>query len=126
MAHKLLSYKDQVQSYRMLACKELREHVFSLNRGSCTSSSSSNKESSSTVKEEATETFLTQATNDSSKHDHERVERLLLRLSSLKKMNTSIIEELFFNDVIQNVQIDSLIPSIIGSDIDSSLAAEID
>ena len=97
-AQKLLSHKDQVQSYRMLASKELREH--------CVKSAS---QTTSTTNSHENETH-SQQTNDS-----ERIERLLLRVSSLKKMNTAIMEELFFNDVIGNVQIDSLIPSIIGS-----------
>lgn len=48
-------------------------------------------------------------------NDIERVERLLLRISSLKKMSTPLMEELFFNDAIGSVQIEGLIPSIIGS-----------
>ena len=95
----MLSHKDQVQSFRMLACKELRDY--------CTSK---------------------MKTDDQELHpnfDSERVERLLLRVSSLKKLNTSIMEELFFNDVIGNVQIDSLIPSIIGSEIGESVKENI-
>ena len=97
-ANKLLSHKDQVQSFRILASRELREHVFR-----------TGKLGHLAAKEAPTETKLSCV-------DPDRVERLLLRVSSLKKLNTSIMEELFFNDVIGNVQIDSLIPSIIGSD----------
>jgi hypothetical protein len=56
-----------------------------------------------------------------SKFDSERAERLIFRISQLKKMNTAIIEELFFNDAIGNVQIDSIIPSIIGSDSNNNI-----
>ena len=49
--------------------------------------------------------------------DDERVERLLLRVNMLKKLNSSVMEELFFSDVIGTVKIDNLIPSIICSDI---------
>lgn len=56
----------------------------------------------------------------SKNEDVERVERLLLRISSLKKMSTPLMEELFFNDAIGNVQIEGLIPSIIGSNADES------
>ena len=76
----------------MLACKELRDQI------------------------NMTKTIKTENSEDSSKFDSERAERLLLRISQLKKMNTAIMEELFFNDAIGNVQIDSIIPSIIGSD----------
>ena len=88
-----------MQSFRILACKELRDY---------------------SAKQIADETH-------SLNIDSERIERLLLRVSSLKKMNTSIMEELFFNDVIGNVQIDSLIPSIIGSECagDSSIKENI-
>ncbi len=58
--------------------------------------------------------------------DMERVERLVLRLSSLKKINVGIMEELFFDDIIGNVQIDSLIPSIIGSDVVDSIEGLVD
>lgn len=84
-AQKILVHKDKVQSFRILACKELQAHI------------ASNQVNT----------------------DPERIERLLLRLSSLKKISTPIMEELFFNDVIGNVQIDSLIPSIIGLDTDA-------
>lgn len=109
-AQKLLSHKDQVQSYRMLACKELREHC---TRSAAQTSSSSNSNENETHSQTAVQV------------DSERVERLLVRVSSLKKLNTSIMEELFFNDVIGNVQIDSLIPSIIGSEIGDTVKEEI-
>lgn len=51
--------------------------------------------------------------------DPERFERLMLRVASLKKINPSIIEEVFFRDVIGNVRIDSIVPSIIGSEATS-------
>lgn len=56
----------------------------------------------------------------SQNNDVERLERLLLRISSLKKMSTPLMEELFFNDAIGNVQIEGLIPSIIGSNANES------
>jgi len=80
----------------MLACKELREQC--------------NKQQQQHQTNDEDKTHLIS-------YDSERIERLLLRVSSLKKMNTSIMEELFFNDVIGNVQIDSLIPSIIGTEV---------
>jgi hypothetical protein len=80
----------------MLACKELREQC--------------NKQQQQHQTNGEDKTHLIS-------YDSERIERLLLRVSSLKKMNTSIMEELFFNDVIGNVQIDSLIPSIIGTEV---------
>lgn len=83
IAQKILSHKDQIKAFRVLACKELRGKI---------------------------------CQND----DVERVERLLLRISSLKKMSTTLMEELFFNDAIGNVQIEGLIPSIIGSNADES------
>lgn len=52
--------------------------------------------------------------------DSERFERLMLRVAALKKINTSLIEEVFFRDVIGNVQIDSIVPSIIGQDTETS------
>lgn len=100
-AQKMLSHKDQVQSFRMLASKEMRDY--------CT-----NKKTSDNADQQLHAAY-----------DSERVERLLLRVSSLKKLNTSIMEELFFNDVIGNVQIDSLIPSIIGSEIGESVKENI-
>ena len=104
----------------MLACKELRELVFVKQKNNA--SSTTNNEVSQ-VKEEAGEpSSKAEQTEKPTQLDTERVERLMLRVASLKKMNTGLIEELFFNDVIQNVQIDSLIPSIIGSDVDSSSA----
>ncbi len=50
----------------------------------------------------------------------------MLRLSSLKKLSVGIMEELFFDDIIGNVQIDSLIPSIIGSDAVESIEDLVD
>jgi len=50
----------------------------------------------------------------------------MLRLSSLKKLSVGIMEELFFDDIIGNVQIDSLIPSIIGSDAVESIEELVD
>jgi hypothetical protein len=85
----------------MLACKELRDYCISQKKD-----------------DDADQQLL-------ANYDSERVERLLLRVSSLKKLNTSIMEELFFNDVIGNVQIDSLIPSIIGSEIGESVKENI-
>ena len=93
MAQRTLTQKDQVQSFRMLACKELREHVFK--------NSNSDQSAVAAAKEAA---------------DSERVERLILKVSTLKKINTTVMEELFFNDAIGNVQIDSIIPSILGSE----------
>jgi len=99
-AQQLLVRKDQVQAYRILACRELREHINKSNE--CIS------------------------TDSQQIVDMERVERLMLRLSSLKKLSVGIMEELFFDDIIGNVQIDSLIPSIIGSDAVESIEDLVD
>ena len=91
-----MRFKDQVQSLRILACKELRDHY--------------------TVKDENNNFAATTTTTQTS--DENRLERLLMRLNQLKKINSNIMEELFFNDVVgNNVKIDRLIPSIIGSSI---------
>ena len=96
MAQRAITHKDQVQSFRMLACKELRDHAQKNNQTEAASNSST--------------------LNSTEKNsDFERPERLLLKVATLKKINTSIMEELFFNDAIGNVQIDSIIPSILGS-----------
>lgn len=109
LAQKLLTHKDQVQSFRMLACKELRDHVNRINLKKHLEKSSESDESSSSSPVQVNS-------------DCERVERLLIRIALLKKMNTTIMEELFFNDAIGNVQIDSIIPSIIqGSDLNNSV-----
>jgi len=101
-AQKILARKDQVQAYQMLACRELREQV--------------------------KRPYESIASGSLAKQimDMERVERLVLRLSSLKKINVGIMEELFFDDIIGNVQIDSLIPSIIGSDVVDSIEGLVD
>ena len=91
----LLAFKEQIQSLRILACKQLRQHV------SCCHVSSH----SSHIEDEMTVV------------DDERVERLLLRINMLKRLNSSVMEELFFSDVIGTVKIDNLIPSIICSEI---------
>lgn len=120
IAEKILAAKDQAQSFRMLACKELREHINkNINSNSMLEKSSDKSnnadENDKSIKEENEKnTDSVNASNQTNLYDSERLERLLLRVSSLKKLDTSIMEELFFNDAIGNVQIDSLIPSILG------------
>lgn len=163
-AQKLLSYRDQVKSYRTLACKELRDHIettrnnqnsLSTTRNGgllaeCTTANNNNNNNNPVSESIVSDQLNGDATNkpddelklpitNGTKQQHqslsiiddaqtgsavdpERVERLLLRMSSLKKVNISIMEELFFNDVIGNVQIDSIIPSIIGSEITTPTA----
>ena len=99
MAQRAIAHKDQVQSFRMLACKELREQVQKNSLDTAQKTQLSNESTS----------------NASNSTDFERQERLLLKVATLKKINTSTMEELFFNDAIGNVQIDSIIPSILGS-----------
>ena len=116
MAQRAVTHKDQVQSFRMLACKELREHVL---KTSCPKSKDSSSDESTTASGgEANEAKLCEKSNG----DSERVERLLLKVSTLKKITTSVMEELFFNDAIGNVQIDSIIPSILGSETSDDTA----
>lgn len=107
-AQKTLTFKDQVKSFRSLACKQLKEYIKKNNAK--TESSDKVERADSEDKEKKSETLV----------DTERAERLLLKIASLKRMNTVIMEEVFFNDAIGNVQIDSIIPSILGSDIDDS------
>ena len=102
MAQRAITHKDQVQSFRMLACKELKDHVQKNSHGNVNGDKASN-------------THLLNGVEKNS--DFERPERLLLKVAMLKKINTSVMEELFFNDAIGNVQIDSIIPSILGSQI---------
>ena len=100
MAQRAITHKDQVQSFRMLACKELKDYAQKNIHGNLNGDKASN----------------TNLSNGAEKNsDLERPERLLLKVATLKKINTSIMEELFFNDAIGNVQIDSIIPSILGS-----------
>ncbi|CAF0876403.1 unnamed protein product [Brachionus calyciflorus] len=108
-AQKTLTFKDQVKSFRSLACKQLRECINRTNNK--LESTEANEKNENDDKEKKSETIF----------DSERVERLLLKIASLKKMNTVIMEEVFFNDAIGNVQIDCIIPSILGSDIDDSV-----
>lgn len=130
-AQKLLSCRDQVKSYRMLACRQLRDHINSTqNRvklesgvgskdggespsGGGTPKPSTEDESTPSNKP-MTMMDLMDESSGSCGADSERFERLMLRLASLKRINASLVEELFFRDVIGNVQIDSIIPSIIG------------
>lgn len=105
-AQSALDSKDQVQSFRALACKELRDYVYATYSNESTTKTSNSEFDSNDSKETI--------------YDPERVDRLLVKISSLKKMNTTIMEEIFFNDAIGNVQIDSIIPSILGSDIEES------
>jgi hypothetical protein len=163
IAQKLLSHKDKVQAYKILACKELRKHVENkiqqhieedqtsssaltldhneivdsnepiisksdkFNVHSPTNNSNESlidsqqqqlKQNSSQNKQETSSliTAIPSNTFDTKMEmlDPERVERLLLRLNSLKKLDNSVMEELFFNDALGNVQIDYLIPSILG------------
>nr|ASL70497.1 nuclear receptor [Brachionus rotundiformis] len=107
-AQKTLTFKEQVKSFRSLACKQLREYINKNN--SKTESDDNMEKADSEGKDKKTETLF----------DTERAERLLLKIASLKRMNTVIMEEVFFNDAIGNVQIDSIIPSILGSDLDDS------
>jgi hypothetical protein len=179
-AQKLLAFRDQVKAFRMLACKELREHIEMSSveqqqqqqqqqesSPSCKTaddstdgikaetngdnnsigSNSSNGCSPTPIDDEASVGDLTGNNNNISKSqnlsnnnnnnldesngngetncfDGERMERLLMRIGTLKKINISIMEELFFNDVIGNVQIDSIIPSIIGSDENNAADAD--
>ena len=58
-------------------------------------------------------TRLNELSNQES--DSERIKRLLLRVSSLKRFDLSIMEELFFGDLIK-MPIDTIIPSMIDSD----------
>ncbi|RNA40954.1 nuclear receptor subfamily 2 group C member 2 isoform X2, partial [Brachionus plicatilis] len=106
-AQKTLTFKDQVKSFRSLACKQLKEYIKNKNSAKIESNDKMEKADSEDKKPE---TLV----------DTERAERLLLKIASLKRMNTVIMEEVFFNDAIGNVQIDSIIPSILGSDIDDS------
>jgi hypothetical protein len=100
MAQRAITQKDQVQSFRMLACKELKDYIQKNTHGNVNGDKASN----------------TNLLNGAEKNtDFERPERLLLKVATLKKINTSVMEELFFNDAIGNVQIDSIIPSILGS-----------
>lgn len=130
-AQKLLSCRDQVKSYRMLACRQLRDHINSTqNRvklesgvgskdggespsGGGTPKPSTEDESTPSNKP-MTMMDLMDESSGSCGADSERFERLMLRMASLKRINASLVEELFFRDVIGNVQIDSIIPSIIG------------
>nr|ASL70608.1 nuclear receptor [Brachionus koreanus] len=107
-AQKTLTFKDQVKSFRSLACKQLKEYINKTNAKIETNDKV--EKADSEEKERNSETLV----------DTERAERLLLKIASLKRMNTVIMEEVFFNDAIGNVQIDSIIPSILGSDIDDS------
>lgn len=107
-AQKTLTFKDQVKSFRSLACKQLREYI--INNNVKVESNGKLENADSEEREKKTENLV----------DTERTERLLLKIASLKRMNTAIMEEVFFNDAIGNVQIDSIIPSILGSDIDDS------
>ena len=115
-AEKILAAKDQAQSFRMLACKELREYInnnFKLAKPTDNNTIESNTNKKE-VNDEKNANNSINNNNQTNIYDTERLERLLLRVSSLKKLDTSIMEELFFNDAIGNVQIDSLIPSILG------------
>ena len=107
-AQKALTFKDQVKSFRSLACKQLRDYISKMNMKQETSTETNAEKAEGEDKEKKTETIF----------DSERAERLLLKIASLKRMNTVIMEEVFFNDAIGNVQIDCIIPSILGSDID--------
>lgn len=93
-AQKISSFQDQVQAFRSLACSELRDIISKSSRAA------------------------------SGQFDANRMERILLRLSTLKKVDVSVMEELFFNDAIGNVKIDSIIPSIIKSSSLTSSSTE--
>lgn len=124
IAQKTLSHKDQVQAFRILACKELRDHVSKRYPTSANTTSENSDEDSKIKTENESEksqksaaenallvlqaassnasksptpstTATTQNSINSKNFDSERIERLLLRVSSLKKMNTPIMEELF-------------------------------
>ena len=112
-----------MQSFRIRACKELRTHIDKqhqkqqqqkLRRNVAEKEESEHEESESTsvITDQQEENDRPTSVYD----DSERFERLVLRVASLKKIDAECMEEFFFNEAIGNVQINSIIPSILGAD----------